>query len=334
MSKIRIDDIAKICNVSKATVSRVINNPEKVSKVQRDRILCAIRETGYIPNQFAQKLGRSEGEWGTALFVYDIVNPFFSLITRGLTTISLQHDIPMFVFETLSSETRETLYLDTLIKNRVSGVVFTAGISEKIVQKAHAHFPVVVIDQHCEHLNIPEVASDNFKGSRQAVEYLLRLNHTKIGFIAGPSGWSSAQQRFEGYKSALKDAGIPFDPEYVYQGNLQMFSGRDACKYFTSLSTWPTAIFSANDQMAVGFMNQAQMLNLSIPGDFSIIGFDGTPSVLQLRPQLTTISQDVGKISKTTMNLLFDSVQGKSVTGRHLIDTVLEIGDTCARLRD
>ncbi|MCF7942071.1 MAG: LacI family transcriptional regulator [Spirochaetia bacterium] len=334
MSKIRIDDIAKICNVSKATVSRVINNPEKVSKAQRDRILCAIRETGYIPNQFAQKLGRSEGEWGTALFVYDIVNPFFSLITRGLTTLSIQKNIPMFVFETLNNKDREELYLNTLIKNRVSGVVFTAGVSEEIVQRAHSQFPVVVIDQHCEHLNIPEVASDNYKGARQAVEYLLRLNHTKIAFIAGPGGWSSAQQRLEGYKSALSDAGIPFDPSYVFQGNLQMFAGIEACRHFTSLPQWPTAVFAANDQMALGFMNQAQLMNLSVPGDFSVIGFDGTPSVMQIRPQLTTISQDVGKISKTTMNLLFDSVRGKKVTGRHLIDTALEIGDTCARLRD
>lgn len=334
MNKVRIDDIARICKVSKATISRVLNHPELVAAAQRDHILQVMNETGYTPNQFAQKLGRSEEHWGTALFVYDIVNPFFSLITRGLTTLSLQKNIPMFVFETLNNIERERLYLDMLIKNRVSGVVFTAGVSEEIIQKAYEYFPVVVIDQHLEHLDIPEVGSDNYKGAKQAVEYLIKLNHRKIAFIAGPTGWISSKKRFDGYLAALQEADIPYDPKFVFKGDLQMYSGIEACKYFTSLNEWPTAVFSANDQMAMGVMNHAQLMNLNIPGDLSLIGFDGTSWVAQVRPQLTTVKQDIGQICNVTMNLLNDLILGKDVKSKHLIDTRLEIGDTCRRLND
>jgi DNA-binding LacI/PurR family transcriptional regulator len=334
MNKVRIDDIARICKVSKATISRVLNHPELVASAQRDHILQVMNETGYTPNQFAQKLGRSENHWGTALFVYDIVNPFFSLITRGLTTLSLQKNIPMFVFETLNNIEREKLYLDMLIKNKVSGVVFTAGVSEEIIQRAYEYFPVVVIDQHLEHLDIPEVGSDNFNGAKQAVEYLIKLNHRRIAFIAGPNGWISSRKRFDGYLAALQEADIPFDPKLVFKGDLQMYSGIEACKYFTSLSEWPTAVFSANDQMAMGVMNHAQLMNLNIPGDLSLIGFDGTSWVAQVRPQLTTVKQDIGQICNVTMNLLSDLILGKDVKSKHLIDTRLEIGDTCRRLND
>jgi DNA-binding LacI/PurR family transcriptional regulator len=334
MSKICIDDIARICNVSKATVSRVLNHPEMVAVDLREHIFRVIDETGYSPNQFAQRLGRSEEHWGTALFVYDIVNPFFSLITRGLTTLSLQNNIPMFVFETLNSLERERLYLDLLIKNKVSGVVFTAGVSEESIRRANDYFPVVVIDQHFEHLQIPEVLSDNLKGAKQAVDYLIKLNHRRIAFINGPEGWISSQTRFEGYLAALREADIPFDPRLVFRGNLQLYSGLDAGKYFMSLDEWPTAIFAANDQMALGAMNNAQMMNLHIPGDLSIIGFDGTSVVTQARPQLTTVQQDIGQICNTAMSLLSDLIQGKDVEKDHLIDTTLVIGDTCRRLSD
>ena len=334
MSKVRIDDIARLCNVSKATISRVLNHPELVNQAQRDRILKVMNETGYSPNQFAQKLGRSEEHYGLALFVYDIVNPFFSLMTRALSTLSLQQNIPMFVFETINNIERERLYLDMLIKNRVGGVIFTAGVSEETIKRARNHFPVVVIDQHLEDMDIPEVGSDNFNGAKDAVEYLIKLNHKKIAFIAGPEGWVSSKLRYEGYRYALEAASIPFDPDLVFKGDLQMYSGIEACKYFTSLREWPTAIFSANDQMALGVMNHATLLNLSIPNDLSLIGFDGTSMISQVRPQLTTVRQDIGQISKVAMTLLTSLMEGKTHTNKHLVETTLVIGDTCRRLKD
>lgn len=332
MANITIADIAKMGNVSKATVSRVLNHPDTVSEEQKSKILRIIAETGYVPNQFARRLGRSETAWGTALFVYDIINPYFGLMIRGLTGLAMNNHMPMFVFETLNDTKREELYLETLFRNKVSGVILTAGVSEGIVAKVSSKFPLVIIDQHCPHLHIPEVASDNVTGAKHAVEYLIRLNHKRIGFIAGPASWVSVKDRFEGYRTAMQDAGLEVRPEYIFHGDLQVQSGREALRYFTSLKEWPTAIFSANDQMAVGFMNQAQSMNIKIPEDFSLVGFDGTSEGQQMRPRLTTVQQDVGVICNTAFDLLLKSIGGEDVARRYLIDTRLIIGDTCHRI--
>ena len=329
MGRITIADIAKMANVSKATVSRVLNTPKIVNKAQRENILRIIDETGYIPNQFARKLGKSETAWGTALFVYDIINPYFAMIIRGLTGLAMKKGMPMFVFETLNNTEREVFYLKTLAHNKVSGVILTAGISEEIVAKAKENFPVVIIDQHCPNLSIPEVASDNFNGARKAVEYLIRLNHRKIGFIAGPSSWITAKNRMDGYSAAMKKAGLEIREEFIFQGDFQIQPGREALRHFTSLNEWPTAIFASNDQMAIGFMNQAQIMNIRIPEDFSLIGFDGTPSSMQMRPKLTTIQQDVGSICNKSIELLVKTIAGEDVADRYLIDTKMIIGDTC-----
>lgn len=330
MGKVTITNLARTCGVSKATISRVLNHPELVSESLRNRIMETIEQLGYRPNPFARGLGTG-GFHGIALFVLDILNPFFALVTREINKLAFASGIPLTVCDSDYSEEMETVYLNYVIQNRISGIIFTEGISETAVNKARERVPVVLIDLHCEGGNLPEVTSDNFGGALAATEYLIQLNHRRIGFVAGPLEWSTALQRFRGYQAALEKHKIPFNPDLVYHGDFRPDSGMQAIDHFFSMRQWPTAVFCSNDQMVFGALNKAQNLNLSVPEDFSLIGFDDIPLVSLVRPKITTVRQDVATLCRTALELLNRQIKGDSPQGGVVVPTQFIARDSCKK---
>jgi len=330
MEKLTITDLAKRCGVSKATISRVLNHPELVSEPLRNRIMKTMKELGYRPNPFARKLGIG-GSHGIALFVLDILNPFFALIAREINKLAFESGIPLTVCDSDYNEEMEMAYLDYVIENRISGVIFTEGISKAAANKAEGKVPLVLIDLHYEDGVFPEVTSDNFGGALAATDYLIQLNHRRIGFVTGPLEWSTALQRFRGYKAALEKHKIPFDPDLVYHGDFRPESGMQAIDHFFSMGEWPTAIFCSNDQMVFGALNKAQNLNLSIPQDFSLVGFDDILLVSLVRPKITTVRQDVPALCRTAMDLLNKQIKGDSCEDRVVVPTQFMARDTCKK---
>jgi LacI family repressor for deo operon, udp, cdd, tsx, nupC, and nupG len=191
--------------------------------------------------------------------------------------------------------------------------------------------PVVLIDLHSKDGAFPEVTSDNFGGALAATDYLIQLNHRRIGFVTGPLEWSTALQRFRGYKAALEKHKIPFDPGLVYHGDFRPESGMQAIDHFFSMGEWPTAIFCSNDQMVFGALNKAQNLNLSIPQDFSLVGFDDIPLVSLVRPRITTVRQDVPALCRTAMELLNKQIKGNSCQDLVIVPTQFMARDTCKK---
>ena len=334
MSKYTITEIAKLCGTSPATVSRVLNNPEIVAKPLREKIEETMREVGYKPNPFASRLS-SKSRWGLALFVFDILNPFFAMTVRRISHLAMEQGIPLTICDTENNEEKERLYLDYLIDNKIGGIIFSEGISLETIERAGKYTETVLIDRHSEEGVVAEVSSDNYNGARQAVEYLIQLNHRRIGFISGPEKWISAEERLRGYSEALRDAGISFDPRLVSPGDLRFESGIKALEYFLTLPEWPTAIFSANDQMAFGVLNKAKSLNISVPDDISLVGFDNIPYYTLYNMKLTTIEQDVSALSESAFNLMMKKISGENSGGvekRVIIPTKLRIGETCRKL--
>lgn len=332
LRKHTISEVARLCGTSKATVSRVLNNPGLVAEPLRLRILAKMEEIGYSPNPFAARLG-AKGNWGIALFVFDIVNPFFSLMVREVGHLTMERQIPLTVCDTEADKAKEHIYLDYVLHNRIGGIVFTEGISQSIIERARKQVPVVLIDQHFVPGSIPEVTSDNFKGALQAVEYLIQMNHRRIGFVTGPENWPSAKERYRGYCEALERNNLEFRTELIYRGDFQFESGIRALEYFLGLSDWPTAVFCANDQMAVGVLSKANLLNIQIPADLSLIGFDGIPMLFVVNPNLTTVEQDIPRLCGHAIEMMMKQLNGeKNIKERIIVPTRLQVGETCKKI--
>lgn len=336
MKRYTITEIAKLCGTSPATVSRVLNNPSLVASPLRERIEEKMKEVGYKPNPFASRLS-SKSKWGLALFVFDILNPFFALIVRRISHLAMEQGIPLTVCDTEANEEKEKIYLDYLLDNKIGGIIFAEGISMATIEQAQKCTEVVLIDRHSREGVISEVSSDNYNGGRQATEYLLQLNHRNIGFIGGPKTWPSAEDRLRGYQDALKAYHLPFREELVYQGDLRFESGIEAMEYFLTLPEWPTAIFSANDQMAFGAISKARSLNISIPGDISLVGFDDIPFANLYNTKLTTVKQDINSLCESAFSIMLERINSDAEVDdqekkKVVIPTQLKIGETCRKL--
>jgi DNA-binding LacI/PurR family transcriptional regulator len=334
MTRYTITEIAKLCGTSPASVSRVLNNPDIVAPPLREKIESKMQEVGYKPNPFASRLS-SKSRWGLALFVFDILNPFFAMIVRRVSHLAMEQGIPLTVCDTENNEEKERIYLDYLIDNKIGGIIFAEGISMNTIERASKYTETVLIDRHFKEDFVSEVSSDNYSGGRQAVEYLLQLNHKRIGFISGPENWPSAEERYRGYRDALSAFNIPFNPDLLFRGDLRFESGISALEYFLTLSEWPTAIFSANDQMALGVLNKSKILNISIPEDISLVGFDNIPYYSLYNTDLTTVEQDIPALCESAFNVMMKKIDGENKADeekRIVIPTKLRIGETCRKL--
>jgi DNA-binding LacI/PurR family transcriptional regulator len=327
-----IAEIAKLCNTSQATVSRVLNRPNLVAEPLRSRIRRTMEEVGYRPHPFASRLS-PQSRWGLALFVFDILNPFFAMMVRRIGHLAMQKGIPLTVCDTECNVQKESLYLDHLLENRIAGIIFGEGISRATIDRARAATETVLIDRHFEEVQVTEISSDNYSGGCQATEYLLQLGHRSIGFIGGPEGWASSEDRLRGYCDTLANYGIPCRRELVFRGDLRFESGIDALEYFLTLSQWPSALFCANDQMAFGVLTRARSLNIVVPDDLSVIGFDNAaPHGFGTR--LTTVQQDVQSLCSTAFEIMLQRIDTQQETperSRVLIPTSLSIGETSAK---
>lgn len=286
-----------------------MNNPAIVAEPLRDRVLKVIQEHNYTSHPFASNLG-SRKKWGFALFVQDILNQFYAVLVREVSQIAMQENIPLTICDTAKSVDKEEMYLENVLKNHVSGIIFTEGASKHVIDKALREVPVVLIDQHDE-INIPhyEITSNNIRGGFEAVEYLIKLGHSKIGIITGVRDWSSSEKRYQGYREALQANDLDYKEEYCFEGSFDVDSGIEALIYFVN-NTDVTAIFSTNDRMAFGVLQQATVMGINIPNNMSLIGFDNLPLCKIIRPSLSTVEQDYSRLSSMSIECLIKQCQG------------------------
>lgn len=328
---ITIRQIAAICGVSIATVSRVINEPEKVAPETRQKVQAVIDKYNYVPNQIARNLGSRQSN-SLALFVFDIVNPFFTNLIRELNSYAFDNNYSLLICDTADSRERELRYIDFVNMTRIAGLILTEGILHDTIDRIDASVPVVCIDRQldCDRHHVL-VTSANREGARTAMEYLVNLNHRRIGFLGGPAGVRTAEERKKGYMDVIGKYDLPIDERYILAGDFKRESGVQALEYFLSLDEPPTAIFCANDLMAEGVLSRALSLNLSVPGDLSVVGFDGVSNNHFKR--LTTVRQSVEKISEAAMTELIKMIRhgGASSTKVMEIPTQFVVGETCQK---
>ncbi|PZQ97063.1 MAG: LacI family transcriptional regulator [Cereibacter sphaeroides] len=307
MGRPTIEDVARIAGVSIATVSRCLHKPEVVAEATRNRILTAVRDTGYALNTAAQSL-RVRRSYNVLVVVPDIGNTFFSVILRGIQQVASEAGITMLIGDTGRSPEREEGYMRNLLNGRADGVLLLAEPQapwlDLPIANSEGVLPVVAISEVLPGGEALSVGIDNVGAARDAVAYLLGLGHKRIAHLAGPETNILTAARRDGYRRALNEAGIRNDPALELAGDFGVASGAAAFERYRTLEPRPTAIFCANDESAMGFISAAHAAGLQVPRDISVVGFDDIHFAQAFLPPLTTVRQPRTEMGAEAMRML------------------------------
>ena len=286
-----IDDIAKRANVSKSTVSRVLNGSAVVNEQKRDAVHQAIIELDYKPNMFAQ--GLASGKSMTlGILTQNIGSPFYDTIAQGaIEGLAGSGYTPIFV-DGRWEHAREAASIETLISRKVDGLLIVGGdIDASELQSYKKQLPLIVAARDIEGLEEQCVSVNNKKIGYLATKHLLEQRHTRIAFIHGIEGHPDAQNRFVGHLEALQEAGVSRSDELVYQGDFSGHAGLMAVNYLLDQGICFSAIVAANDMVAFGARLALYRRGIRVPDDVSIIGCDDQAEAAFMTPPLTTVRQ-------------------------------------------
>lgn len=319
-ARINMHHIAKRAKVSLGTVSHVINGSAAVREPLRQRVLEAINSLGYQPSQLARGLRRDYTNM-IGMIIPDITNPFFPALVRAAEDVAYSHLYRLVLCNSDNDPQKESFYMSELQSYLPAGLlVIPAEGSELREQPVRngRRTPIVCIDRKPEGWTGDMVRADNQEGAYAATLHLIDHGHRKIATIAGPQHLTNAQERLNGFRSALKEAGLPLPSEYVVHGHFDRKSGLDAALRLLRPPSRPTAIFAGNDLMAMGALLAVRELGLSCPEDVSIVGFDNLDTSELLQPSLTTVQQPVYRLGSTATELLIQRITGMDETPREI----------------
>lgn len=314
MAKVTIEDVAKKAGVSIKTVSRVLNQELNVRQQTRDRVLAAMEKLNYKPDPVARRL--AGGRSFLIGLLHDVnVSPYIL-------------DVQMGVLKTCRSEHYELLihpcdYLGNLVPEitalvdrlKLDGLLLTPPLCDMAALSKALHdknLPFVSIAPGDNLFASGVVRTNDREVSAEMTSYLASLGHEKIGFIIGHPDHKAVADRFRGYKDGLKRCGLEFDDKIVAQGFSGFESGFDCGSLLLRQPDRPTAIFASNDEMAAGVIRAARQLELRIPEDLSVAGFDDIPLAKQLSPSLTTIRQPIRAMAESATQLLLGILRGQT----------------------
>jgi len=335
--KSTIYDVAKIAGVSPSTISRVMNTPEIVAEDTRQKVINAIKELAYIPNMMAASMPRRRTNY-IGLIIPDITNIFFSNLVRGVQDVCEKHGYSVLVVNSDDSQEKEGRYLKLLYSRRVDGVILTvAGYRKEEFPEEELSLlkkmNIVLIDREINGMTTPIVKVNNFSGAYSAVKHLLTMGHKKIMYLAGIKGTKTNQEREKGYLSALKEVHINWKKELVADFRLDT-AYQKIIQHWPQLKNsdeLPTAIFAANDLMAIGALKAFAQLKIRVPEDISIIGFDNIPFSDCTYPPLTTIAQPNYLIGQKAVETLLKVIDRKRIKKSVEFETELIERDSVCR---
>jgi LacI family transcriptional regulator, repressor for deo operon, udp, cdd, tsx, nupC, and nupG len=308
---ITIQEVAKEAGVSVATVSRVLNNSPSVNPETRIRVQSVIDRLNYQPNLLGRNLRRAETRMILVLLP-SISNSFYTKIVGGIEDIAHRNGYNIMLCNTNMDIQREKVYLE-LLKNRLADGVILMAPTLKKDELSHIgeSFPVVQCCEYIEGARVSHVSIDNKNAAIRAIKHLISLGHKEIAMISCKNKFVSTSQREEGYKKALYENGIEFNPQLIQYGDYSFKSGVVATKQILSMANRPTAVFAISDMMAIGAVKEIKLQGLGVPKDIAVVGFDNINFAAMYDPALTTISQHQYDMGCTVMELLLRQIRGE-----------------------
>jgi LacI family repressor for deo operon, udp, cdd, tsx, nupC, and nupG len=332
---VSIKDVARLAGVSIATVSRAVNEPDRVRLETRQRVQDAIRQTGYAPNSLARSFRR--GRTQVIIVVLPSVgDPFFTEVMRGIRAVAAREDYSLLINETQFNTLTADEIGAMVVSRQADGIILLASLSpfgtRVLSAKSQRALPMVV---GCETIDaelseIPGIHIDNVAAAREATAYLHGLGHRRIAFIYGEHETLLTADREAGYRQAMDTAGLPVDPNWVVEGQLSIDGAIAATRRLLELAERPTAIFCANDEMAMGCLHALRTAGIRVPEEMSVVGFDDTRYARITNPPLTTVRQPVRRIGERVMERLLLEIDGERASGGEILPHELVIRESAA----
>lgn len=312
---ITIKEIARLAEVSTATVSMILNKKDhNISPSTREKVLAIAEEHNYIPNNAARSLvTRKTNTIG--LIMPDITNPFFPEIARGAEDKASEERYSIIFCNTDDSLKQEEKYIEILTEKMVDGIIFAhaADSEETCIGLYKSKTPVILIDRDYRNENVKgRVVVDNENGSYTGVNYLIGKGYRKILYIAGAFITQTAKDRLAGYKKALMENNIEFDESLVKSGSYRSEWGYQAIEQFLKEQTSFDAVFCGNDLIAFGAIKKLKEAGIGVPDDVGVMGFDDVYLSSMMEPALTTIKQPNYEMGYRAVELLLEVLENKA----------------------
>lgn len=306
---VTLKDIAAHLSISVSTVSRVVNNQDRVDPVTRKKVLEALRQFNYQPNENARRLKTNVSNV-LGVIVSDISNPFFASVLKGIETVAAQEGYSVILCNTGDSRRREVEAVKLLMRQKVAGmIVATIMDSENVKEHYLSIEQSLVFFDNIPYVDTPvhSVTIDNKRAAKELVAHMIEQGHHRVFMISGPQGESSADERVMGWKLALAEAGIEPEEDWLAYGDFKEESGKQIVQDFLSRKQAPTAICVANNFMAYGAIQAIEKAGLAIPQDVSIGAFDVVDTTGLMRLNITTIIEPTEQIGMVAANMCINS---------------------------
>lgn len=329
--RITIIDVAREANVSFATVSRVVNGKGYVSVETRERVVQAMARTGYVVNRQAR--GLAGGRYQVVgLLVPSLDTAYIGEIARGIDEELAAVSYDLMLYTTHRRKTREPAFVASLTRGMTDGLllVLPSNPGAYLESIRRRGFPFVLIDHRGIDDAGPAVGATNRQGGYDATAYLIGLGHRRIGMITGNMEMGCAVDRLTGYRDALADHNLPYNPELVWEGDFHQPPAYQGTLALLDLPEPPTAIFASNDLSAFSVMDAVRDRGRRIPDDVSVIGFDDIPPSSQVHPPLTTIRQPLYDMGRLATRMLLRAIENPATPPvREELPTELIVRASC-----
>lgn len=328
MPRFKIKDIASISGLSPSTVSRVINNSDKVKMQTRKAVVDAIRKLGHNDK------GLSGPDNVIGLILGDMRNPYYSNIVFTLQEILIREGYMLMQFNSTYDESKELQFIDFTAHAAFSGLILISALNSELLREKIESLscPVVLLDRIIQNYTGHAVIQDNFHGGYLAANHLIELGYPSIAYIAGPTQSTSSMKRLEGFMQALRNYYIPFNEENLWYGDLTLECGTSiGWEYIRELKNRPKAVVIGNDLMAIGFMDACHNAGVLIPDHLSLVSFDDIPFAALKAFEITTIRQPVMEMCKAAADTMLTAIRNPNTSPiRVILEPELVIRSTTA----
>jgi LacI family transcriptional regulator len=330
--QVGIRDVADRALVSIGTVSRVLNNHPNVETSLRLRVLNAVNELGYVHRQRQtdrftgdnfQLLKLDKNKIKHVTFCYRasisahatplLGNTYFSLVLHGAEVECRQRNVNLRYRLIEDSAAALPSALEALLESKTEALVLVSFLDHTLVKGLlESGLPVVLVDHYFSDLPLDAIINDSYHGAYHLMQYLMEQGHRRIAFVNGLPHYT-IQRRFDAYRRALEDSGIPFNPAWVLQGDLQVEGGNNAAEEFIKNKLDCTAVFCANDETAFGFIQRLADYKIKVPRDISVVGFDDVEAARFVTPPLTTIRADAPSLGQIAIRRLLERANNPDI---------------------
>ena len=318
--KVTIRDVAKEAGVSVATVSRFINKISYISQETEQKIQEVMKRLDYQPNEVARGLAKQKSNT-IALIIPDITNPFFPELVIAIEDSAKQKGYNLILVNSHDADLKNPNFWKEFQSRYIDGFILASfDFNEEVLNSIEKlKIPFVKVDRAADFQSTDSIGVDNYQGAVMAVEHLIEIGCRKIAHISGPASFSPSIDRIRGYKDTISKI-FPHQEPIIYQGDFSMEGGKQVT--LRMMEEYPDidGIFLANDMMAIGSLKALKILNIQVPADLALIGFDGIKITEMVEPELSTITQPIYNIGVAATNKLIHFIEQTTETNQYDLD--------------